>query len=58
MLCFISLSSERGGAILGETKRWERGKAVVPPEQKDMEEESPLQEAFRQSSELSVIKDH
>lgn len=44
---------------MGENKREnERGKASAPPEQKHMEEENPLQKAFRKSSGLHVIKDH
>lgn len=55
--CFlkgVGLNWERRG---GEGEQ-ERGNPSALPEQKHMEEENPLQEAFRQSNELSVIKDH
>lgn len=53
----MGLNWERQGGGGEQEREWERGKESAPPEQKHMGEENPLQEAFRQSSELSVIKD-
>lgn len=54
----MGLNWERQGGKEEQEREWERGRTSAPAKQKHMVEENPLQEPFRKSSELNVIKDH